>query len=197
MFINVFISNVWINVDHGSLPGAADHIMADMNMNPFEFGMLGSVVYGGLVVGGGVATGVYNNSSRAKKALIFTLLFNSVLIYIFTLFKSFYLAAFTRFWLGFFQVFSCIYMPVWADVYANEKQKSAWVTILLLASPVGVIAGYTLTSIMVSYATWHWSFYVQAVGIMISAIVYAFVPDRYMDIDQTTKQKKKFIHNVQ
>ena len=50
-------------------------------------------------------------------------------------------------------------MPVWADVFGNEKQKQTWVTVLLLSSPVGVICGYTMTSFMVKYFTWHYSFY--------------------------------------
>lgn len=134
--------------------------MNDIGMNTFEFGLLGSVVYGGLTVGAGVATGVYNDTSRSKNALIVTLFLNSIMIYVFTLSTSFYIDAFIRFWLGFFQVFSCIFMPVWADVYANEKQKSLWVTVLMLSSPLGIVIGYTLTSFMVEYKSWHWSFYI-------------------------------------
>ena len=37
-------------------------------------------------------------------------------------------------------------MPVWADSFANEKQKSVWLTFLILASPVGVIIGFLMTS---------------------------------------------------
>lgn len=51
-------------------------------------------------------------------------------------------------------------MPVWADAYGNEKQKSAWLTILLLASPVGVVLGYTLTYYMIENLSWEWSFYI-------------------------------------
>ena len=40
-------------------------------------------------------------------------------------------------------------MPVWADGFANEKQKSTWLTILILASPVGVIFGYIISSTLV------------------------------------------------
>lgn len=40
-------------------------------------------------------------------------------------------------------------MPVWADAFANEKQKSAWLTFLILASPLGVIMGFIMTSIYV------------------------------------------------
>jgi len=63
---------------------------------------------------------------------------------------SFYADAFLRFCVGFFQVFSCIYYPVWADAFANEKQKSTWLTILVLASPLGVVFGYIMSSLFVA-----------------------------------------------
>jgi hypothetical protein len=37
-------------------------------------------------------------------------------------------------------------MPVWADAFANEKQKSIWLSFLILASPLGVVFGFAVTS---------------------------------------------------
>ena len=48
---------------------------------------------------------------------------------------------------GLFQVFFCIYFPVWADVYGNDEQKSKWLTYLLIASPLGVVMGYGMVSV--------------------------------------------------
>ena len=56
----VFLSNVFINVDHGSLPGCSVQIKKDFVMNNLQFGILGSIAYGGLTLGAGVATGIYN-----------------------------------------------------------------------------------------------------------------------------------------
>jgi len=121
IFIMLFLSNVFINVDHGSLPGCSDQIKKDLNMNNFEFGILGSVVYGGLTVGAGVATGAYSKGSWIKPSLVGTLAFNAIAVWVFTLTDSFYINAFLRFWIGFFQVFCCIFTPVWADAYAREN----------------------------------------------------------------------------
>lgn len=101
-FFNIFLSNVFINFDHGSLPGCASEIKDELNMNDFEFGLLGSVVYGGLTIGAGVASGVYQHSNWAKPTLISTLFMNSVFIFVFAKSKSFYLDGFLRFCLGFF-----------------------------------------------------------------------------------------------
>jgi hypothetical protein len=59
IFFLVFLSNVFINVDHGSLPGCSNDIKADLNIGNLEFGTLGSVVYGGLTLGSAVATWSY------------------------------------------------------------------------------------------------------------------------------------------
>lgn len=40
---------------------------------------------------------------------------------LFTLASNFYLSILLRFMIGFFQVFVCIYMPVWVDMFAHES----------------------------------------------------------------------------
>ena len=121
VFVVIFLSNVFLNVDHGSLPGCSVEIKQDLSMNDFQFGLLGSVVYGGLTLGAGVATGVFNSPKWIKPTLCLTLACNAVAIWLFTVTKSFYFDAFLRFCIGFFQVFVCIYMPVWADAFAPES----------------------------------------------------------------------------
>lgn len=71
-------------------------------MNDFQFGMLGSVVYGGLTLGAGIAAGVYSNPKNAKPALVLTLVLNSAAIVGFAFAKSFYIDVFLRFMIGFF-----------------------------------------------------------------------------------------------
>ena len=54
-------------------------------------------------------------------------------------------------------------MPVWADAFANEKQKSVWLTFLILASPLGVVSGFIMTSVFNAEIEgdggWRYSFY--------------------------------------
>ena len=165
-------------------------------MNDFQFGLLGSIVYGGLTLGAGVATGVYSNSKWAKSVLVLTLVLNAASILLFTLSHSFYINAGLRFAIGFFQVFSCIFMPVWADAFANDSQKSVWLTILILSSPLGVVCGFSLTAVMVRYATWHYSFYLQGISILPCALVFFLCPGKYLDIDGTNKARIKCAHLV-
>ena len=113
-----------------------------------------------------------------------TLGLNSGALFVFTLIKNFYLMAVLRFFIGFFQVFICIYMPVWADTFANsEKQKAAWLTFLIMAAPLGIFLGFTLTSFMVSILTWEWSFYIQSVGILPCILGFIVTPSKYFEVE--------------
>mmetsp|Transcript_2660 Transcript_2660/g.4134 ORF Transcript_2660/g.4134 Transcript_2660/m.4134 type:complete len:191 (+) Transcript_2660:411-983(+) len=160
LFGLIFLSNVFINVDHGSLPGCSNNIKDDLGIGNLEFGTLGSIVYGGLTLGSAVATWVYRFDHWVKPTLVLTLAMNCLTLWVFTLTNSFYFDAFLRFLLGFFQVFAVIYQPVWADTFAKEGKKSTWLTILILASPVGVVFGFSITAVMVRYETWRWSFFI-------------------------------------
>jgi uncharacterized membrane protein len=89
-----------------------------------------------------------------------------------------------RFMIGFFQVFICIYMPVWADTFANsEKQKAAWLTFLILASPLGIVIGFSLTTVMVQLKTWEWSFYIQSLGLGPCIVGFVMIPRRYFEFE--------------
>lgn len=159
MFTLIFVANILINVDHGTLPGSTLEIELKLNTNDFGFGILGSVVYGGLTIGSATATMIFSKGQYIKLTLAGSLLLNAISLYLFTLSSSYLICLVLRLFIGFFQVFLVIYMPVWADAYGTEKQKSIWLTILLLASPMGVIFGYTLTFYMIKYFSWEWSFY--------------------------------------
>lgn len=89
-----------------------------------------------------------------KPALAFSLLMNAISLVMFTLSTSFYLDAILRLFIGVFQVFATIYMPVWADIFAKESRKSAWLTFLILAAPLGLVIGFAMTSALIAFKGW-------------------------------------------
>jgi predicted MFS family arabinose efflux permease len=182
LFFLVFFSNIMINIDHGTLPGSTKHIEKYLGIGDFGFGILGSVVYAGLTLGSAWATIIFNRGEWIKPALAISLFMNSVCLYAFTVSNNFFISCLVRGLIGFFQVFVCIFYPVWADAYGNEKQKSIWLTVLLLASPIGVVMGYTLTFYMQKYLSWEWSFYIQAIAILPCAGCFLITPSKYINI---------------
>lgn len=51
-------------------------------------------------------------------------------------------------------------MPVWADAFGNETQKSKWLTYQLISSPLGVIMGYGMAAALQDNIGWRWAFYI-------------------------------------
>lgn len=102
LFALVFVSNVLINVDHGTMPACTDKLTAKLDINDFGFGVLGSIVYGGLMIGSGVATMVFNKGEYIKTALVLSLFCNALALFMFTTTTWFYFALFTRGLIGFF-----------------------------------------------------------------------------------------------
>jgi predicted MFS family arabinose efflux permease len=56
-----------------------------------------------------------------------------------------YLAYFCRFLTGVCQVFLLVYYPIWIDKFGFKK-KTLWLTLLQICVPVGIFAGYGMTS---------------------------------------------------
>jgi len=147
-FVLIFFSNILINIDHGALPGCSLQIKKKLDIDNFKYGLLGSVVFGGLTLGSATGTVLFSKGSWIKPTLIITIFINATCCFLFTQSSNFYIMAFMRGLIGYFQIFICIYMPVWADQFGNEQQKSIWLTFLLLAAPVGNVIGFTLTYYM-------------------------------------------------
>lgn len=161
----------------------------DLQITDLQFGVLGSVVYAGMFVGASVASGLYEKSHLIKRTLAITLFLNALSLEVFVMTKNFYLNTFIRFWIGFFQIFQCIYMPVWADNFASEKKKTAWLAFLILSAVLGVVIGYGITSIMISIAYWQTSFIDQG-SIMVPCIIgYMCFPLKYLDIQGSVTHK--------
>ena len=47
---------------------------------------------------------------------------------------------------GLLQVFFTIFMPVWADTFGNENQKTLWLALLIVSNPLGAVIGYGMTA---------------------------------------------------
>ena len=159
----------------GILPAASVAIKEELNIENSKFGALGSIVYFGQTLGSALASGVLQKFNP-KRVLSICLFLNIGTLIIFTITEVYYILLISRMFTGLFQVFFCIYFPVWADCFGDEKQKSTWLTYLLIASPLGVITGYTMTALFLENIGWRGSFYVQSVLLLPSLIGLVMTP---------------------
>jgi sugar phosphate permease len=102
LFYLIFISNILVNIDHGSMPACSVAMKKDLNMNNAKFGLLGSIVYGGMTLGSTVATGVYEKAHLTKFTLAITLALNAICLTSFAYIRNFYVDVLLRFLIGCF-----------------------------------------------------------------------------------------------
>jgi MFS family permease len=178
IFFFACFTTILINLDHGIMPAATKEIRRDLNIDEFDLGLLGSLVYGGLMLGSLTGGYVFQTFSSKKVICATTFLYGAFLI-IFPLAESFFWLAMSRVFVGFFQVFMVIYFPVWVDLYGKEK-KTIWLTYLQLMVPLGVFAGYGITAVYAHWDNWRYSFYTQIVLLIPCFVYFCMSKAKYM-----------------
>ena len=59
--------------------------------------------------------------------------------------------ALARFLSGASQVIITILLPVWVDAFAPSDSKTTWMTLIIVAAPKGMLAGYGLSALLMTY----------------------------------------------
>ena len=149
----LFLSNLFFNIDMGILPAGSIKIKQDLALDNAMFGTLGSVVYFGQMVGS-ILSSFIMRQYNPKFILVPGMTLNIGCLVVFTLTTNYSLLLLCRIMTGVFQIFFGIYMPVWADVYGDEKQQQKWLTYLLISTPLGVIIGYAMCSGLLENLGW-------------------------------------------
>ena len=80
----MFVMDILINVDHGALPAASVFLKKDLNLDSVKLGILGSLVFGGLVFGSICAT-FFVNLLSYKAILSISFLGNGIGLLTFTM----------------------------------------------------------------------------------------------------------------
>jgi len=92
-----------VNLDHGIIPAATKEIKTDLQIAEVELGLLGSIVYGGLLLGSLVAGQIFQKFN--SKSIITTTISAYILsLLMFPISKDILLLGLSRFLVGFFQV---------------------------------------------------------------------------------------------
>lgn len=209
IFVLLFFINMFSNFDHGAIPAATRTLKTQLRIQNFELGMLGSLIYLGLVLGALCASVLFKNYS-AKWIVCFALIMSSLFLYLFTCSKNLLLLSLTRIGCGFFQVFGLIYFPVWVDEYGVKELRTYWLAFLQLGVPLGTMVGYLMEAYFIGkfedkeppesqiekelkeiikdnynsdshiYSeSWKNAFYVQILLIIICVFILILTPDKF------------------
>ncbi len=101
-----------VNLDHGIFPACTEEVRQDVGIPNTALGIMGSIVYLGLVVGiqtsmtclGSMCAIPVLNNMNTKFVLIICLLANCASLFLFTVTSTFEIYLLSRFLVGFFQV---------------------------------------------------------------------------------------------
>lgn len=184
-----FMANLFVNIDMGILPASINKIESDLHIDDIRFGLLQTVIYVGQIVGSAFSSGLLTSKVQ-KWILCLCLSLNCVSLFLFTILNNFILLAACRCSTGLFQIPFAIYMPVFAETFGNEKQKSKWITTQLISSPIGVILGYGLSSILQNNIGWRWAFRVQIILQLPCILFMLILPPKYFDLNAKYKMTK-------
>jgi MFS family permease len=103
ILILLVFTNIFINLDHGSIPAATSTLMAELKLDHVALGIIGSLVFLGITIGAIVAGPIFNTYAP-KWIIIVSLLCISFFLYSFISATSTLYLAFSRVMCGFFQV---------------------------------------------------------------------------------------------
>lgn len=134
IYFTVAFCNILVNLDHGIIPAATKEIKIDLNIAEVELGLLGSIVYGGLLLGSLVAGQTFQRFT-SKSIIIFTVAAYILSLLMFPVSKNILFLGLSRFLVGFFQVnysvfrvflrisgvFSCVFSCLGRFVRTKEK----------------------------------------------------------------------------
>ena len=86
-------------------------------------------------------------------------------------------------------------MPVYADVFGDEVQKSRWLTYLIISNPLGVVMGYGMCAAFLENIGWRWAFYIQSMLLVPSFLVLFTMPRKYVDVQRLAERLKNIESN--
>ncbi len=171
----LFISSLFLMMDNGFMPASSVLFKEEMKMNNAEFGFVGSFVYLGQALGSFIASPILQRASP-KFVLAFCLVLNIISLVVFTLTDIYAILLFMRAITGFVQVFFTIFMPVWADSFGSENQKTLWLALLIVSNPLGGVLGYAMMAGLQFSLGWRWAFYIQSIILFPNILILLYVP---------------------
>ena len=101
IFIILFLLQIILNMDQGLFPAASDLIRKDLNINDEQFGLMGSVVYVGLIVGS-LISGPLLSKIKSKTIIVLTITLFLICMSFYIFVKNFIVLTIARVLSGFF-----------------------------------------------------------------------------------------------
>ena len=175
IFVCFFIVHLFNCSDGGVVSARPNQIKEELGLNDKDFGIYGSIVQIGRIVGTFSVMVLLNFFNR--KYLIFSALLlkcASFLIYFVT--SNYPIIMVFRFLQGFSHVFTYVYFPTWVDQFGLQKYKTVMTSFIQTASPFGSVFGFNATTFLNDFK---YGFALLAFSILTFDMILLFMPEKY------------------
>eukprot|EP00995_Heteronema_vittatum_P007122 NODE_225_length_1617_cov_333.228954_g159_i0.p1 GENE.NODE_225_length_1617_cov_333.228954_g159_i0~~NODE_225_length_1617_cov_333.228954_g159_i0.p1 ORF type:complete len:472 (-),score=143.91 NODE_225_length_1617_cov_333.228954_g159_i0:71-1486(-) len=195
VFGSFIASQVVFNYDNGAIPASLATLSHEFSLDYFFEGLLGSLVYLGLVLSCLLAGYLFQVTS-AKWVICASLFSNTVFYALFTLAYSPWALLAARFGVGLSRTFIVVYAPVWVDEFAPSDTRTLWLSLQQAGVPLGVMFGYLVTGILDANTrlSWRWSFMIQVFACLPVCIIFLLLPANYINVNRTSAVSRKWEH---
>ena len=175
IFVCFFIIHLLNCSDGGVVSARSNQIKEELNINDKSFGIYGSIVQIGRIIGT-LSVMILLNLFDRKYLIFFALILKcaTFVIYFFT--ANYYIIMGFRFLQGFSHVFTYVYFPTWVDQFGLQNYKTIMTSFIQTASPFGSVFGFNVTTFLGDYK---YGFALLAFTIIPLDIILLFMPDKF------------------
>lgn len=177
IMILFFIINMIMMMDTGLFSSATAKIKETLNVDNQTYGLFGSCNFSGRIIGTLLFMAIFNIFNR-KYLILIPLYVNTFSIFLFTITNIVSILYIARVLSGISSTFGFIYFPIWIDQFGIQSKKTIMMSLIQMASPLGMVLGYTLNTILGS-EKWKFSLLIESILLFIFITTLFFIPKKY------------------
>ena len=175
IFVCFFIIHLLNCSDGGVVSARSNQIKEELNINDKSFGIYGSIVQIGRIIGT-LSVMILLNLFDRKYLIFFALILKCATFLIYFITANYYIIMGFRFLQGFSHVFTYVYFPTWVDQFGLQNYKTIMTSFIQTASPFGSVFGFNVTTFLGDYK---YGFALLAFTIIPLDIILLFMPDKF------------------
>ena len=175
IFVCFFIIHLLNCSDGGVVSARSNQIKEELNINDKSFGIYGSIVQIGRIIGT-LSVMILLNLFDRKYLIFFALVLKCATFLIYFITANYYIIMGFRFLQGFSHVFTYVYFPTWVDQFGLQNYKTIMTSFIQTASPFGSVFGFNVTTFLGDYK---YGFALLACTILPLDIILLFMPDKF------------------
>ena len=175
IFVCFFIIHLLNCSDGGVVSARSNQIKEELNINDKSFGLYGSIVQIGRIIGT-LSVMILLNLFDRKYLIFLALILKCATFLIYFVTTNYYIIMGFRFLQGFSHVFTYVYFPTWVDQFGLQNYKTIMTSFIQTASPFGSVFGFNATTFLGDYK---YGFALLAFTILPLDIILLFMPDKF------------------